>query len=277
MEVVIEGTNEWINLNGLEKIGSGKDGQIFKYKDKVIKICESGYMTSNIFFDIRDALSKAKSEGLDTSSLSMILPEKTVDSPYNPIKRLKVTPLFGYTQKYILPMDSIVDLSTGDFISECEKMHKNLHAIFSSNSIALTDTNPNNILYGKDRKLYLIDFDRCITQNCMESEKQCIKSGDYYLHNESRFSQIIYKYLLLQALLYISKKKEFQSDVSKAIDNEIKKGYTIEEIMQSVNSSIGQNANKIKSLDDTYHMLDKFESVDKYAKDKALKLIRQKK
>lgn len=279
MDVVIEGTNNFIKLDNLQRVGSGKDGKLFKYGNSVIKICESGYMTYEIFYDMKDALVKLREKGIDASKTSIVLPEKKVYNPYSSqVSNLRVTPLFGYTQRYILcSQRNYVNLSTSDFIKMSENLHKDVHEIFTLNSIALIDTNPHNIIFGKDNRLYLIDHDRCITKRCTEIEKQCVKSNDYFSHNEERFTTLINKFLLYQIVAYIKEKKEEeQSDIKRMIDKEFSKGYSANDIFNSINFNIEKLLKKSKTIDDVYHSLDGFDSVEQYAKSNAKRLIKVK-
>ena len=184
MFVIVDG-KELINLDELETLNPGQDGELFIYGNDVIKICNSGYMSYEKLEDYNKLATSL------TGKKHLILPEKTVEQFNVFVKKMVITPLFGYTQKYILrKKDGIGSLKTNTFISNMKQLHDDIHEVFSKNSIGLMDTNPENLIVDQNDEIFLVDHDRNVTPSCMSSEKRDIH-GDYLLHNDKRFSILL--------------------------------------------------------------------------------------
>ena len=213
------------------KIGSGQDGHLYLCKDTIVKICTSQYMTYEKLDDFNRVKRTLKKQGIDTSKSSIILPDKKVEKPNQKVQRLRITPIFGYTQVYKLEKKSgISKLKTSTFIEKVERVHEDLHAIFSNNNIAIMDTNPHNLLVTKDDDIFFIDHDRNITPSCMSSEKEAIIDGDYHKHNEIRFSKLLNRALLLQAFRGIENNDRNIRFVLEAMEEEELKNYSVNQL-----------------------------------------------
>jgi hypothetical protein len=213
------------------KIGSGQDGHLYLHLDTIIKICTSQYMTYEKLDDFNRVKMLSAAKGINTSKSTIILPDKKVEKQNEQVKRLKITPIFGYTQVYKLEKKSgISTLKTSTFIENVEKVHEDLHAIFSSNNIAIMDTNPHNLLVTNDDEIYFIDHDRNVTPSCMSSEKDAVIDNDYYKHNEVRFSKLLNRALLLQAFRGIQNNDQNIRLVLEAMEEEELKNYSINQL-----------------------------------------------
>lgn len=209
MEVCIEGQKEFINLSADNLLDdTGKDGIIYRYKDKIIKINISNYMTYEVFEDLLKAKESYFASSDRDIELSLVMPLQKVFSPLSPILREKITPLYGYTEKYVEEdKDGFANFTPEEYIKETLRICRDVKSVFTANNIALTDTNPKNILIGPNHHLFLIDFDRCITPNCTEQEKENVYNGDYNEHNTKRLRALIYKVILSEVIKYMKKEK----------------------------------------------------------------------
>ena len=154
-----------VNIDKLPILHSGSDGIVYRWNDKIIKIANYGFMTEGNLEDLKSVSSQAN---------KLILPIDTVRET----KRKKVDPIlpcFGYTTKYLdEDEEGILYMSTTKYIDELKKLRKEIHTVFTNNEIAITDTNPKNLLVSNDT-LYLIDFDRNITKNSSYGEKEIFR------------------------------------------------------------------------------------------------------
>ena len=198
--MVVKVGNLDVSLELLDKIASGKDGDIYLFRDKVIKINKSGYMTEE---KIRDLQVASESERL-------IIPIDIVNP--TPRKLLRVeNPCFGYTTRY-LEEDKfgLLYLSTMDYLEQIEWIKRDINEYFSKNKIAITDTNPHNLLISKG-VIHLIDFDRNVTKSSMYSlQEPIIRSGQsdpYRFYNSKRVDYLTYRGLLLSIAEYADKEK----------------------------------------------------------------------
>lgn len=212
--MIININNFKLNLESLQKISSGKDGELYRYKDLVIKLNNSQYMTEEKIRDLQVA----------KDSTRLIIPIDIVNpTPKELLK--KENPCFGYTTKY-LEEDSfgLLNLTTIDYLNELELIKQDVHKFFSSNEIAITDTNPHNLLISNG-VIHLIDFDRNITKSSMYSLKEVVLNNKhenpYNHHNNVRIKLLTYKGLLLSIADYAKKEKIR----CKKLDNYINKLY----------------------------------------------------
>ena len=239
MKIIVDGRTT-LNTDNLKKLSEGQDGELYVNGDEVIKICSSDYMTYEKLEDFNSIKN-------DSSVTHIILPEKKVEKTNTFVKRLVVTPLFGYTQEYkVEKKTGISKLSTIKFIEQMELLRSNIHKLFSANEIAITDTNPQNLLVNENDEIFLIDHDRCITPSCMEIEKYII-AGDYFNHNERRFGKLLNRTLIMEALKGYKITRQI---VSLATEEEIK-NYPREVI---------------------YSMLSDYDTMEKYGSAKAKEL-----
>lgn len=252
MDIVIDG-KEKLNLDELNNIiGKGQDGCLYLYKDTIIKVCTSQYMTYEKLDDFNKLKLKLDEKGIDIFDSHIIIPDKKVEKVGSKIKRLKVTPIFGYTQQYVKEKKHEISLlKTSLFIDEVERIHESIHAIFSRNNIAIMDTNPHNLLVTPNQEIYLIDHDRNITPSCMNTEKAAVKDNDYYRHNERRFAKLINSALLLQAFNHVENRDSNIRLVLQTMHEEELKAYSVYQL---------------------YSMLKDYDYVYEYGDDKAKEL-----
>ncbi|MBR1385340.1 MAG: hypothetical protein IJ568_00770 [Bacilli bacterium] len=168
MLIRIEDKKDLIDTYNLKKIANGKDGILYLYENIIIKISLSGEMTLEKLEDFRKAKEKSFNNEEDFLKSRIIIPEKIVFNPKEKIKKMKVTPLFGYTQRYFLVKKEIESMDRNLLIQELSSLREETHKLLTNNKIAIMDTNPQNIIISNDNKLLLIDHDRDITDNCME-------------------------------------------------------------------------------------------------------------
>ena len=252
MLVKIDGIKDFIETDNLKKIGEGLDGVLFLYNNNVIKINNSDYMTHEKFDDIISAKKNACDNGLNIEKASIVFPDRKVNLANSKVKKLKITPLFGYTQKYIVEKKGgIENLTTCAFIDGIKKISDEVHSVFSNNNIAITDTNPNNLLVSENNKIYLIDLDRNITKSCTLQEREMIRNSDYFSYNELRLAKTINRALIYQ--------------VYKDALKDLKKRRLIIEMMQ-------EEELKSCSLNQTFIFLSNYDTIKEYADDRAKKL-----
>lgn len=94
-------------------------------------------------------------------------------------------------------------MNSQQYLEEFSILDIQIFEFLTKNYIAITDTNPNNILatsFDVKTILYLVDHDNDITPSSTYFEKQQIKHGDYSTHNKNKLALIMYKCLLLQIL-----------------------------------------------------------------------------
>lgn len=202
MLVTIEGSKEVIDTNSLldKRIDSGKDGDVYRLNDnEVIKLCNSCLMTEEKIKDLRECVTEAE----ERTTSRLVLPRKIVrEVGTNPNNRLNIAT--GYTERYVKEKKhGIVIMSTDTFLQEITLLREDIHKHFSPNSVAIRDSNPNNLLpeiINSSERLCLIDHDRDVTVSSMYSEKSHIRNQDYVAYNNKRFSLLAYKALLLQIL-----------------------------------------------------------------------------
>lgn len=256
MVVTIEGSNKEIDISKLPKIGSGQDGELFKFDDIVFKLNTSDYMTHEKFEDLVSTGLALREKGINVNKSTLIFPKKKICNPKHPVKKLIVTPLFGYTQRYVLEnTDGIAHMSTSEFIEGTTKIFDDIQRIFSPNDIAICDTNPQNLLVTPEHKIYFIDFDRNITKSSMPTEKQIVKDGNYFIHNEARFAQVINRALLMQIYYHHAKSEKEKKRLLEYMNKEER---------------------KCPNISTLYSCLDGYETIDEYAQDKGKKLFLKK-
>lgn len=193
MYIRIEGNSSYINLDGLSRVlNDGSDGELYFCGNDVIKICHSDYMTLEKLRDfnlIKEKMFDSESEFYESR---VVLPDKLVTKKGHKIKKLRVTPVFGYTQSYHVEKCLITSLSIKDFINETKTVKDSVHNILTANNVGITDTNPANLLVSSDNKVYLIDHDRDVTENTYELEKKALlRSNNYFENNEKVFANMI--------------------------------------------------------------------------------------
>ncbi len=195
MLIVLNDDDDIIDIDMLKKVGSGgKDGTVYRYGNRVVKLPTSGHMTVAKFQDLST---------IDTCCSSrLILPlQKGQAIDISSPKHL----IFAYTSKFIDHDSSLLeDLPTRVFLEEANCLRDEIHNHFTANEIALLDTNPNNILTAKssedDFTLNLIDHDRNITPSSTIKEREFVSSCGYDNFNDKKFAHIMYKLLLLEMI-----------------------------------------------------------------------------
>ena len=248
--------NETIDLNNLELIGAGEDGKLYLYKDKIIKLAESQDMTLEKMEDFKRVKEKCFSSEKEFNNSQIVLPNEIIKRPNERIKRLRVTPIFGYSQQYHLERkNEIFNIPSNHLINEMETIRSEIHRILTDNKIAIIDTNPNNLLLSDDNKIYFIDRDRDITDSCMEMEKRVIYDKSHYKHNEKRYS-ILFKNLLLLKL-------------SKCIGG--KQGLNEQTFMDYYNKIMDLK------LDDAYKIIESYENLSVFTEDRKKELLKKRK
>lgn len=238
--VKIEGENNLVDTDELEEIKSGEDGRIFIYKNFALKILHSSYMTSDKSDDLRNAV--------PVSSRIVVPRAKVLDED---------SKFRGYLTQFIEEDDCIMDMTVEEYSEEMSALADEVHKYFSENEIAITDTNPRNVLSsikGGKRKFFLIDHDRDITKSSLLCDKERIIDGDYYRYNKKRLSLLKYKVLLLQVLM-LAQKSNCKRDVLSYINTSCKNA--------SLNPSISEE------------VLDKYDTISDYAKNTFSKIKRK--
>lgn len=249
MLLKIEGCKGKIDTSNFVFIGKGDDGYTYKYNDMVIKLNESDYMTEEKVKDLRKA-------GVGIKNLRLVLPDKILyDAKHN--NSFKYNLCFGYTQKFIDIRDNVLQsMTTDEFLNDASVIVNDLHRCFSSNQIAILDSNPNNLVYtseNKKKKGYLIDFDRNITPSSSSFEKNIVSNSDYVHFNQKVINLIMYKKLLNEVITI---------NRSRPVVNELYKEYI-------KSDSFGVN------FDDIVGTLKPYSTVGEYVKDKVSSIIKK--
>ena len=125
-------------------------------------------------------------------------------------------------------------MTVDEYLEQMNLLEEEIHRYFSENEIAITDTNPRNVLSstinGKET-LFLIDHDRDITKSSLLCDKERIINGNYYKYNKKKMSLLKYKVLLLQ-ILYLAQKTNQEKDILSYIKTGCKKA--------TINSNISE-------------------------------------
>lgn len=197
MIIKLENSKEKIDTDTLVPIGEGKDGTVYQYQDKILKINTSGYMTEEKIKDLRNAIP-------NNQNIRIVPPIEIATETKGPKKRVVLNIADGYTSRFIKENPSFILMKeTYDFLEEIAILRQQTHEYLSNNEIGLSDSNPNNILVSLDNGgMYLIDHDRNITPSCMYTEKEYVQNQDYHTHNDRKLALLMYKSLLLQLLKF---------------------------------------------------------------------------
>lgn len=256
MLIRIEDKNGLIDTNSLKLIANGADGKLYLYDNVLIKITESDEMTLEKLNDFKKVKEKEFNSEDEFKKSRIIIPEKKVSKQKEKIKKMKVTPLFGYTQRYCLKKDKIESLDSKLLIKELTSLRDETHKILSKNNIAIMDTNPQNIIMSCDNKLHLIDHDRDITDSCMEIEKErAIYKNDYYIHNERKLSQLYGK-------LFLYKLYNFLDLNNKRIYTEFEKIYNYLDTLD---------------IDKLFEIISNYKDIDEFKDEKEKEILKKKK
>lgn len=251
MQVVID-EKERVHLDETEKMASGQDGDLYFYNGEVIKICNSGYMTYEKLDDLNAIASSYEDKPETLSNSHIVLPEKKVEDAEKKVQRLRITPLFGYTQKYLTEKKfGISTLASDTFIEQAENLREGIHEVFSKNSVGITDDNPHNFLVTTDDQMFFIDHDRCITKSVAEANRHAVFDDNFYEHNNRKFDRLINKALLLEAFRGIELNDE---NLRKVL---------------SLLHDLNLQSEQVLSL---YSILREYENVSQYAEDRAKEL-----
>lgn len=196
MLIKIEEDEKLVDTNGLRIINSGQNSILYNFLGEALKISYSGYMTREKVKDFKEAIAH-------NSTCRIIPPNKTIIDP-SKNQNLKNKPIIGYTQSLLKENPiGVLFMSPQQYLSEFSTLDIQIFEFLTKNCIAITDTNPNNILatsFDDETILYLVDHDNDITPSSTYFEKQIIKHGDYSTHNKNKLALIMYKCLLLQIL-----------------------------------------------------------------------------
>ena len=198
--MIVRVNNLSVDLDLLRQIGHGKDGDLYLFEDLVIKINKSHNMTEEKIFDLQVA----------RDSNRLLVPLSIVN-PTSPELLRAENPCFGYTTRY-LPEDKLglLNLTTLNYLEQIEMIKREIHRCFTPNEIAITDTNPHNLLISSG-VIHLIDFDRCVTKSSMYPSKEMILKNGHYrpyeFHNNTRMDMLTYRGLLLSLVEYCEKEK----------------------------------------------------------------------
>ena len=217
MLVKIDKNNEFIDTEKLKPIDSGEDGTIYVYNNFILKILHSNYMTINKSNDLNKAV---------PSNSRLIVPRAKIWDESNRFR--------GYLSKLVDSNEGIINMTVDEYLEQMNLLEEEIHRYFSENEIAITDTNPRNVLSstinGKET-LFLIDHDRDITKSSLLCDKERIINGNYYKYNKKKMSLLKYKVLLLQ-ILYLAQKTNQEKDILSYIKTGCKKA--------TINSNISE-------------------------------------
>jgi len=251
MQVLI-GNNKYINLDNYKPIVKGEDGTLYKCDNSIIKICHSGQMTYGKFKDLRRIARRCRKSGIDISKSHIILPSEIVDDPEKRVQHLAVSPLFGYTQQYKAERrNGMRSLRTSDFIDSIEVVHGEIHALFTRNSIAMSDSNPKNFLVSDTGEIFLIDHDRNNTPSSMISESGITYVEDFFGQNEKCFAQMVSKALILETFRGVE-----MNDSN----------------MRKLMTAMYEETCSIAPVGTIYDALSRYDTISNYADDKAEQL-----
>jgi len=233
MRLKLENSKKIIETDELIPLGEGKDGTAYKLDDEtIIKSIISGYMTEEKIKDLRAAIP-------NDESIRIVPPIEIATNLDIKKTRVKLNIADGYTSRLIKENPNFILMkSTDSFLEEMHLIRKQVKEYLSDNEIALSDSNPNNLLVSLDNGgIYIIDHDRNITPSSMHYEKSSIRDRNYHIHNDKKFSLLFYKGLLLQLLKYNGIKFEYGGDpVISYVENETERTNitlkTIEETLE---------------------------------------------
>ena len=202
-----------VNVDNLPILHSGSDGVIYKWNNKILKVTNYGFMTEGKLEDLKK---------LSNLANRLILPIDRVSE----MRRKKTDlnrPCFGYTTKYLdEDEDGILYMYTSKYIDELSRLRKELHRLFTDNEIAITDSNPKNLLVSNDM-LYLIDFDRNITKSSPYSERETIlqiqRDNPYEYYNNKRLDNMIHRSLVIGLDKYLAENKYNKKEFEKILND----------------------------------------------------------
>lgn len=200
----IEGSEEIVNTARLEKIGHGKGGIVYRLDEKnILKVLKLNNMNEEKLRDLRESVQ-------DLGKTRLIVPSKTVTDLFTQHPKRQFTLIAGYTTRFIEENpDLILMMSPYEYMEEIFLLKEQIETYFSTNKIAVKDTNPNNILSsGVDgiTRLYLIDYDSNITPKGSGCNGKKVVHGNYSQYNDRRLALIMYKVLLNQIVRFNRKR-----------------------------------------------------------------------